>query len=255
MTRNTTRALSTRLASAYNALHAAGLFDYGGDVSLRLEDGRFLIRAARVHMGPESARSKVTTSAADMLIVSSDGSVVGGDGTPPLELATHVALFRARPELRSIVHAHARMATVVSMVSDTIMPCHTRGVETTSGDELAYLDRADGISTPELAEMLVAAMGKRHGALLHSHGIVTAGTTLEWACNAAINLEDAALMYWLAKQIGNPTPLPEDSLARRRATWAHPAFSSSVWRYHEEIGERSANELAGLRKANPRAGQ
>jgi L-fuculose-phosphate aldolase len=229
-----------RVAYAYSAFHAAGLFDYGGDVSLRLEDGRFLIRAARVHMGADTGRSKIATSPADVLVMDSKGGILEGDGQTPLELITHTALYQARPDLRSVVHAHARMATVVSMVEKTIMPCHSRGVETTSGDGLAFLDSSDGISTRELATRLVETIGLRPGALLHAHGIVTVGSTLESACNAAINLEDAALMYWMARQIGQPEPLPDESLARRRALWANPAFAASVWSYYEEAGQHAS---------------
>lgn len=232
-----------KLAAAYNALHAIGLFDFAGDVSLRLEDGRFLIRAARAHVGPETGRSKVVTTADDIIVVSPAGEMLEGEGTLSSELITHTALYQARPELRSVLHAHARMVSVVSMVERTIMACHSRGVEVTSGDGPPFYDSVDGVSSPEQAERLVRTLGAEQGVMLRSHGIVTVGPTLESACNTAVNMEDAALMYWMAKLIGQPTPLPEPSLASRKQLWADPAFASSVWSYWEELGVRASAAL------------
>lgn len=244
----THKAEKERLAAAYNALHALGLFDFAGDVSLRLDDGRYLIRVARVHLGPAFGNSKIVTTADDIVVVSPTGELLEGEGILTSELITHTALYQARPDIRSVLHAHARMVSVVTMVERTIMPCHSRGVEVTSGDGVRFYDSADGVCFPDQAERLVKALGQEQGIMLRSHGIVTVGPTLESACNTAVNMEDAALMYWMAKQIGQPTPLPQASLALRKQLWADHGFSSSAWRYWEEIGARaSGTPLAPIR--------
>jgi ribulose-5-phosphate 4-epimerase/fuculose-1-phosphate aldolase len=91
--------------------------------------------------------------------------------------------------------------------------------------------------------------------MLRSHGIVTVGPTLESACNTAVNMEDAALMYWMARMIGQPTPLPAASLLRRKTLWANPEFASSVWSYYEQLGARDSGARSTSRsriRSNPR---
>ena len=227
--------LREKLAAAYNSLHRLGLFDYAGDVSLRLEDGSFLIRGARVAFTQPDSRSRTSTSPNDVLRISPDGVVITGDLPIPIETAMHVEIYRKQPDTRAVLHAHARMITAVSMVQESIPPIHTRGVECTGG-ALGFFDCPDPVASQELAIDLVDALAENRGCMIRSHGLVTIGESLEAACLAGVNLEDSAHMLWLTQAIGIPKSLPEASVLERKRIWENPNFAGAVWQYYEELG-------------------
>ncbi|MEI8313553.1 MAG: class II aldolase/adducin family protein [Verrucomicrobiota bacterium] len=69
----------------------------GGNLSIRDEDGTVWITPARVDKG--SLRRE------DIVAVRADGTVVGSH-KPSSELPFHLGIYRVRPDLRGIVHAH-----------------------------------------------------------------------------------------------------------------------------------------------------
>lgn len=225
------------LASAYEVLMGMGLLDFAGDVSVRVPaEDAFLIRHTRADLYemPERMPTMTRTSWRNIIKVDLDGNQLDGRVPPPLEVHTHVAIYRARPDAAAVAHAHARMATAFSMVSKLVEPVYARGVESTR-EELTFFDRSDPIGTPELGAELATALGTGRACMMKSHGLVTVGSTIEGACLALINLEDAAFMQWLASAIGEPEPLPDATIERRRKVWENPVLTTLVWRYYEEI--------------------
>lgn len=218
---------------------ALGLFDFAGDVSVRVPGTEnFLIRHTRadLHVMPKHVASMTNTTERNIIRMDLDGNQLEGRVVPPLEVHTHIGIYRAREEVGAIVHAHARMATAFTMVGRSIDPVYARGVETTHGN-LATFDHPDPIGTPELGEQLASALGDKRACLLRSHGLVTVGATIESAAIAAINLEDAALMQWIASALGEPKSMPDRAIESRQAVWHNPVLESLVWQYYQEITE------------------
>src|SRR3954468_24787456 len=86
-------------SAATRLLVAEGILDYSGHVSARIP-GRdaFVIQIGstrRPDLAPESR-----------LVVDCGGKVLEGDGQPPSELPIHTEIFRARPDVESILHSH-----------------------------------------------------------------------------------------------------------------------------------------------------
>ncbi len=63
-----------------------------------------------------------TMSPADMVVVDLQGNVVAGDLRPSSDLKTHLELYRAWPEIGSVVHTHSSYATIFAQASQNI-PC------------------------------------------------------------------------------------------------------------------------------------
>jgi ribulose-5-phosphate 4-epimerase/fuculose-1-phosphate aldolase len=226
--------LKIRLASAYRVLLTLGLFDYAGDASIRIpREDKFLIRGARVDINPTRMTSMVDTSPSDILIMDTEGKQLSGDLTPPHEVFAHCVIYRARIDVGGIVHAHAMMVTAFSIVGRTIEPVYARGMEST-GNGLSFLDNPDPISTMELGEQLVSVLGNHRACMLRSHGLITVGSTLEAACLATINLEENAMMQWIATVLGEPKKMSQKSIERRQSVWDNPNMLSLVWKYYEE---------------------
>jgi L-fuculose-phosphate aldolase len=228
--------LKERVASAYRVLLALGLFDYAGDASARIPGtDTFLIRHTRADWPslPEVIPSMIEMTAGNIVKMDLSGRQLEGEIVPPLEVHTHTAIYRARPDVAAIVHAHAMMVTAFTMAGRTVEPVYARGVEST-GDELPTFESPDPIGTPELGEQLAAALGTRRACLIRSHGLVTVGSSVEGAALAAINLEEAALMQWTASLLGTPRRMPDATIAKRRTLWDNPVLCALVWRYYEE---------------------
>ena len=60
--------------------------------------------------------------ASDLVVTDLDGKIVEGKLRPSSDLATHLALYRAFPEIGGVVHTHSRAATVWAQAGREI-PC------------------------------------------------------------------------------------------------------------------------------------
>ena len=69
-----------------------------GNLSCRLEDGSILVTP--------SGYRKDELRTQDLVAVASDGSWSGSGPKPTSDLAIHIAVYRARPDVRAIGHAH-----------------------------------------------------------------------------------------------------------------------------------------------------
>ena len=78
-----------------------------GNISLKVEEDRLLITPSGVSKG------RMTP---DMLLVTDlEGKVIEGDRHPSSEGKMHLAVYRGRPDVQAVVHAHPAMATAFAV--------------------------------------------------------------------------------------------------------------------------------------------
>ena len=70
------------------------------------------------------------------------------------------------------------------------------------------------VGSDELGINIIEKIGEQKAVLLESHGVFTYGENVAHALIAAVMLEDAAKVYYLAKSIGEPKALPEEEVKR-----------------------------------------
>ncbi|MCH5187872.1 MAG: class II aldolase/adducin family protein, partial [Oscillospiraceae bacterium] len=63
--------------------------------------------------------------AEDMVVLDMDGNKVEGDMRPSSDTPTHIALYKAYPELGGVVHTHSRYATIWAQAGKSIPPLGT----------------------------------------------------------------------------------------------------------------------------------
>jgi L-fuculose-phosphate aldolase len=143
----------------------------GGNLSIRETNGDVWITPARVDKG--------SLDRADVVLVRADGSVEGKH-PPSSELPLHQAIYKARPEVQGIVHAHP-----VALVAFSL----THRVPNTRLFHQAWQVCGEpGFApyalpgTAALGESVAGAFAKGHDCvILENHGVVTAGETLQQA--------------------------------------------------------------------------
>ena len=145
----------------------------------------------------------------DMAVVSlATGEQVAGKKAPSSDTPTHLALYRAFPQIGGVVHTHSRWATTYAQAGRGIPP-----LGTTHGDYFygeipctrkmtsAEIGGAPGHYELETGRVIVETFcGKDPSdipaALVHSHGPFTWGADAESAVHNAAVLEEVAFMAW-----------------------------------------------------------
>ena len=140
----------------------------------------------------------------------------------------HRDIFRARPDVAAVVHAHAPYATVLSMLRRPIPASHY--MIAAFGAERDRMHRLRALRHPELSELAVAGLGPRQGVLLGSHGMIAVGPDLKRALWLAGELETLAKLHYLASLAGGPVILPnaEDPVAVREILGLWPRREKNI---------------------------
>ncbi len=188
----------------------------GGNLSIRDQDGGIWITPARVDKG--SLRRE------DIVCVRPDGAV-DGLHPPSSEFPFHEAIYRARPDLRGIVHAHSVALVAFSIsdrVPDTRLFHQTREVCGEAG-----LARYALPGSQALAANIVATFAQGfHCVLLENHGVVVGGESLQNAFQRFETLEFTAKTIIKASVLGEVCYLTDEQLTlAQRVTSPLPHFT------------------------------
>src|SRR5207245_4966086 len=69
-----------------------------------------------------SGHHKGLLQPADLLLINLQGDVLFGNGQPSSETPMHLALYRCRPDIRAVVHAHPPLATALTVAGCRLEP-------------------------------------------------------------------------------------------------------------------------------------
>jgi L-fuculose-phosphate aldolase len=184
-----------------------------GNVSVRLAPGRLLVTP--------SGTSKVDVTPDTLLVVDDAGAVLEGTGRASSELAMHLALYAARPDVRAVVHAHPPTATGFAVAGETIpdgvLPeviCQMGAVAL-----VPYFTPGTAAARDAFAPYIAAA----DAFLMANHGATTVGPSLDAAHQRMESLEHAARILLAARQLGRVVPLTDAQRAALRPAGGPPA--------------------------------
>ncbi|MBM7824242.1 L-ribulose-5-phosphate 4-epimerase [Arcanobacterium pluranimalium] len=142
-----------------------------------------------------------------MVVVDANGKVIEGDLGPSSDTASHLALYAARPELRSIIHTHSRYATAFAAVGKDI-PCCLTAIADEFGGAIPCARYAP-IGGLDIAKAILECGGRSPAVLLKQHGVFTMGTSITKALQAAVMVEDVARTVAIAMGLGQVEELPQ----------------------------------------------
>ncbi|MGO7419456.1 aldolase [Rhizobium ruizarguesonis] len=167
-----------------------------GNISLRLEDGGWLVTPTNASLG--------FLDPARISRLDAEGRLLSGD-KPTKEIPLHTALYDTRGSARAIVHLHSTHAVALTMLPEidprAALPPMTPYYLMRAGETalVPYYRPGD----PAVADAIRGLAGKYSSVLLANHGPVVAGDSLEAAVFATEEQEETAKLYLLLRNL-NP---------------------------------------------------
>ena len=152
-----------------------------------------------------------TMTEEDLVVVNLNGEIVSGKHQPSIECSMHLGVYRARPELRALVHTHSKYATTVSLIKELdIMPAIDTEQSLYLGGDINIVPFAFP-GSKELAEYVKEGIGTNAGLLMANHGALGVGISMKDAVIASDIIERNSKMYLLLKAGGfDYKPMTED---------------------------------------------
>ncbi|HSM57557.1 MAG TPA: class II aldolase/adducin family protein [Candidatus Sulfomarinibacteraceae bacterium] len=181
-----------------------------GNISARLAPDRLLITPSGLH--------KAFLEPEELLLVDEDGALLPGqtpqsEGLEPTsELPMHLEVYRRRPDVGAVVHAHPPITITLSIAGipfdDRLLP-----------EMVVLLGRVPvtEYATPASEENARAIRGliKEHDALvLKRHGSLTVGADPMEAFMRLETVEQSARVAFMLAQLGVENPLPDHQVEK-----------------------------------------
>src|SRR5580658_3801249 len=172
-----------------------------GNLSARLDDDRIVVTP--------TGMSKSMLRASDMVVVDLEGRRLAGNRNVSSELAMHLLIYRLRPDVQGIVHAHPPTATGFAAAG---LPLNQPLVsEVVMGLGSIPLAKYGTPGTPELSETLKPLVPYFNAILMSNHGAVThvLGRQQPLGEQELQKLVEARVRYSAAQSVGLlPLTLP-----------------------------------------------
>ncbi|MFK5882228.1 MAG: class II aldolase/adducin family protein [Sulfurospirillum sp.] len=133
-----------------------------------------------------------------------------GEYPPSSELDFHFDILRAKPQINCVLHNHSTYATSMAICRMDI-PSHHYMVAVAGGKKIPCAEYAT-FGTKELSENIIKELNGYSACLLANHGVITTALTLKKALWIAIEVENLAKQYIMAKHIGEPVILDDKEM-------------------------------------------
>jgi L-fuculose-phosphate aldolase len=167
--------------------------NHDGNVSVRLGRDRFL--------STPTAVSKADVDESMLIVVDAAGKVVEGTRKPFGELDVHLAIYRARPDVQAVMHAHPPHASAFGVAGVSLEVAAMPEVLVSLGAGVPTVP----LALPKSAALLdgvTQAARSSHAFLVAGNGAFAMGADLEQAYLRLELVEHYAKIVHLARQLG-----------------------------------------------------
>ena len=188
-------------------LHSSGMVAAtDGNISVRIADDRIL--------STPTAMSKGLMSPEDLVVVDCEGGHISGDRSVSSEIGMHLLIYRMRPDINAIVHAHPPTATGFAAAGMALdQPLCSEMIITLGSVPLA---RYGTPGTSELWQSLEPLIPHHCAILMANHGVVTYGADLQRAFMCMETVEHFAKITLVTHLLGRQTLLNEEQVGKLR---------------------------------------
>jgi L-fuculose-phosphate aldolase len=189
-----------------------------GNLSIRLDERRILSTPTSICKG--------MMRPSDLVIVDVNGERISGRNNVSSEIGMHLLIYKLRPDVRGIVHAHPRTATgfaAAGMALNKPLVC-----EVVIGLGSIPLAKYGTPGTPELTDALQPLIPQYDAILMSNHGVVTYGVDLHRAYMKMETVEHFAQIALITHLLGSQQPLGDCELEKLMAARAKYQGSTSI---------------------------
>ncbi len=163
-----------------------------GNITVRVSDNELLCTPTQVCKGfmkPD-----------DLCTVDMEGNQLSGSRKPTSEVKLHLAIMKARPEIKACVHCHPPHATAFGVAREPVPQCVLPEVEILLGDVPITQYRTPG--SQDFADTVLPFVHKTNIIILANHGTVSFDAELEKAYWWTEILDSYCRMLMLARGLG-----------------------------------------------------
>jgi ribulose-5-phosphate 4-epimerase/fuculose-1-phosphate aldolase len=209
-------ALIQDLVYANRILYDQGVIDAFGHVSVRDEKN-----PAQFFLSRSMAPGLVTTK--DILEYDLEGSPIDPRGRAVyLERFIHAAIYRARPDVKAVVHSHSPSLIAFSVTGTRLRPVYHLSSFLGAGTPIFDIRDAAGmtdmlIRDNHLGDALAKVLGNKPVALMRGHGSVVVGDSIPQAVYRIIYADINARLQMDAARLGAITFLSPEEAAKSAA--------------------------------------
>ncbi|MGH9430073.1 MAG: class II aldolase/adducin family protein [Terriglobia bacterium] len=184
-------------------LHQFGyVTGYDGNLSARLDNRRILCTPTTI--------SKGMMARDDLIIVDYEGKKISGRRNVTSEIAMHLLIYKRRPDVHGVVHAHPPTATGYAAAGLSLNKALVSEVVLALG--CVPLARYGTPGTPELTEALRPLVSAYDAILMANHGVVTCGPDLMRAYFKMETVEHFAKISLVTELLGRQVLLSESDV-------------------------------------------
>jgi L-fuculose-phosphate aldolase len=177
---------------------------FDGNISTRLEDGSILCTPTAI--------SKGYMAEDDLIVVDAEGRKVDGERKVSSEIAMHLLIYRLRPDVHAVVHAHPPCATGYAAAGIPLNKALVAEVVMTFG--CIPLAPYGTTGTPELTDAIKPYVFDYDGILLANHGVVTYGQDVYLAHAKMETVEHFARISLTTRILGKEVLLSSEDVGK-----------------------------------------
>jgi L-fuculose-phosphate aldolase len=174
-----------------------------GNLSVRIDDGRVVATPTQTSKGRMTGESLAITDLAGKPL---------NDRHASSELAMHLLIYRERPDVRAVCHAHPPHGSAFAVAGLAIdQPILSEVILTLGCVPLAEYGTP---STEELTEAMLPLVKNHNALLMANHGAVAYGADIWQAFDRLETLEHTAKIAILSRTLGGARNLPSDAIEK-----------------------------------------
>lgn len=182
----------------------------------------------------------------DVLSLDIDDPTAFDDSDHHLEAVMHTEIYRARPEVGSVIHGHPVYGAALGSTDGKLLFLTHDAVLFADGIG-DYDDGPSLIMNREQGQRVAQALGSRRAALLRNHGVVVAGEDVRWAVLAAVTLERAIRFQATAALLGQPRPIELEDARRLLPLKYQDGLLDDYWAaWERRVHGRAVREPSGV---------
>ena len=175
-----------------------------GNISVKVNDNEFYCTPTGVSKGYMTP---------DMIIrIDGNGNKLEGRLNPSSEIKMHLRVYRERPDVMAVVHAHPPIATAFTVANIPLNQYILPEAVLSLGDVPTC--EYGTPSTMEIPDSLMPYIQNHDAFLLKNHGALTVGNSLQKAMFVMEEVEFNAKICMYARQLGGVDEIPCDQLEK-----------------------------------------